>query len=633
MRKMRNEVRYPRTWVADEAAPERDTETAGPLLDVRGLRVEVVSPAGRREVVTGIDFHVAHGETVAIVGESGSGKSLSARSVIRLLPRGVEASGEVLFDGRNLLALREREMARIRGRRISLVLQDPFTMLNPVMRCGDQVLEAAHAAGRGRLPRSERRPEARRRLLEVGISDPSAADRYPFQLSGGMRQRVAIAAALSGNPELMIADEPSTALDVTTQAEILGLLKSIQARRGMGLVLITHDLRVAFSVAERVYVLYAGTLVEVAAATALEHEPLHPYSLGLLLAEPAVDRRQASLVAIEGSVPTPQEVSDRCAFQPRCRWAAAECAEGRPSLRDVGGGRLTACVRLADIRPEMRRVHGATSAAVERTTPTTAGDVTPLLSVRDLYKVFQGRMGQEVHALRGVSLDVAPNESLGLVGESGSGKTTLGRCAVGLETPTSGRIEIDGEDATDYQALSGADRLARRRTVQMVFQDPYSSLDSTQSVGSALREVLRLHHRDLEAVDGRVEELLDLVGLPGGYARRRPSSLSGGERQRVAVARALAVDPKLLVCDEPVSALDVSVQAQVLNLFRTLRDEFGLSYLFITHDLAVVRQVVDRVCVLYRGEIVEEGPVDEVLDDPQHDYTVRLIASIPRSGT
>jgi oligopeptide/dipeptide ABC transporter ATP-binding protein len=610
--------------VAGTAQPE-------PLLRVRDLQIAYAGPGVRREIVSRMDFEVAKGETIAIVGESGSGKSLSARAVIRLLPTGIEASGEVAFDGRELLTLREREMRGIRGRRISLIFQDPFTMLNPVMRCGDQVVEALVTTHGPRLHGRAKRDEAQRRLAEVGITDASVADRFPFQLSGGMRQRVAIAAALAGNPELMIADEPSTALDVTTQAEILELLKSIQAARGMGLVLITHDLRVAFSVAERIYVLYAGSLLEIASAAALEHEPLHPYSLGLLLAEPPVDKRQAALLAIEGSVPAPEDVAGRCSFEPRCRWASAICAEGEPPLREVRSERFSACVRLDEIQDEMRAIHHAASAAV----PFVAAErvaTAPILSVRDLHKVFVGRLGQEVHALQGVSLEVERNESVGLVGESGSGKTTLGRCVVGLETADSGSIEIEGHDASDYARLTRAERLARRRVAQIVFQDPYSSLDATQTVGSTLREVLRLHAARRDGIEQRVGELLDLVGLPRGYARRRPAALSGGERQRVAIARALAVDPRLLVCDEPVSALDVSVQAQVLNLFRALREEFGLSYLFITHDLAVVRQVVDRVYVLYRGEIVEQGPVDRVLDAPQHEYTAHLIASIPKGS-
>jgi peptide/nickel transport system ATP-binding protein len=605
----------------------------GRLLDVRGLRVEYVAGATRRTLVAGVDLHVDRGETIAVVGESGSGKSLTARAIIRLLPTGVEATaGEVAIAGRDVLRMSHREAARLRGNRISMIFQDPFTMLNPVLRCSRHLEEVLRNRPGPRMGKREARQEAIGRLREVGIHDPTAADRYPFQLSGGMRQRVALAAALAGDPELLIADEPSTALDVTTQAEILDLLKAVQRARGMGLILITHDLRVAFSVAERVYVLYAGSMLEVSAATALEREPLHPYSLGLLLSEPATEFRQERLLAVAGSVPAPDEVEQQCSFALRCRWTRPECVAQKPPLRELDVGRLSACLRIDEIRDEMQSVRLEVRApAVLRDAALDTG-VQPLLVVRDLRKVFAGRVGAGVRALDGVSVEVGANESVGVVGESGSGKTTLGRCLVGLETSTAGTIDINGIDAADYSRLTRVDRTRLRRTVQIVFQDPYSSLDPTETVGAALREVLVVNGFPTEKVRARIDELLERVGLPLGYARRRPAALSGGERQRVAIARTLAVEPKLIVCDEPVSALDVSVQAQILNLFKGLREEFGLSYLFITHDLAVVRQVVDRIYVLHQGKVVEQGPVDRVLDRPEHPYTKRLIASIPRSA-
>ncbi len=604
-----------------------------PLVEVSGLRIEHIAGSVRQELVTKVDLQVGRGETIALVGESGSGKSLTARAIMRLLPDGVEAvGGKVMVGGRDVLAMSDREVRKLRGGEISMILQDPFTMLNPVTRCGKQIEEVLRARATGRVNKKELRAESIRRLAEVGISDETAVDRYPFQLSGGMRQRVAIAAALAGDPQLLIADEPSTALDVTTQAEILALLRSIQDVRDMGLILITHDLRVAFSVAQRIYVLYAGSLVEVGATDAVEHEPLHPYSLGLLLSEPATNRRTRRLVAIEGSVPGPAEVADRCSFEPRCGWVADVCRAGKPTLQMIDGGRLSACVRIAEIRPAMEAVRRK-AVELEETGPRAAtGIADPLLRVDDLSKVFVGRLGNQVHALRGVSIEVGRGESVGLVGESGSGKTTLGRCLVGLETPTSGTIDIDGVAAHDYRLATKEQRAKLRSTVQIVFQDPYSSLDRTESVGTSLREVLSVNGYPRDQIGARIEELLGRVGLPQGYAKRRPAALSGGERQRVAIARTLAVEPQLLVCDEPVSALDVSVQAQILNLFRDLRDEFGLGYLFITHDLAVVRQIVDRIYVLHQGSVVEEGPVEQVLDDPQHWYTEKLIASIPRSA-
>jgi peptide/nickel transport system ATP-binding protein len=593
---------------------------ARPLLEAEGLRIQARLGGTPRTIVRTLDLEVAPGETVGIVGESGSGKSITARALIGLLPAGVQAQGRVSIGGRNLLALRERSLRRIRGRQVALLLQDPYTMLNPLLRVGAQIVETARAGGG--------RDEAIRRLAEVGIHDPRVAERYPFQLSGGMQQRVAIAAALASDPELLVADEPSTALDVTTQKEILVLLRRVQEARGMGLVLITHDLRVAFSICRRIYVLYAGSVLEVAPGADLEREPLHPYTLGLLLSEPSVERRYDQLAAIEGTVPSPDEVAGRCPFVPRCRWAAPVCSAGEPPLREVGPGRRSACVRVDEIARQLADARRAGEERAHALVQPFATQDEPLVRVEELSKRFGGgRGGGEVVALAGVSLEVGAGESVGLVGESGSGKTTLARCVVGLETPTSGRVVVDGVDASDYGKLDPGARRRLRRRVQMIFQDPYSSLNPVRTVGATLREALAV------GPDPRtpVADLLARVGLPADYAARKPVALSGGERQRVALARSLALRPRLIVCDEPVSALDVSVQAQILNLLTTLRRELGLGYLFITHDLAVVRQVVERVYVLYRGEIVESGPVDRVLDAPTHPYTARLVESVPRT--
>jgi peptide/nickel transport system ATP-binding protein len=590
-----------------------------PLLRVRDLSIGSRLDGRSRTIVKGLSLDVARGETVGIVGESGSGKSLAAKAIVGLLPDGVFASGEVLHEGRNLLTLPERRLAELRGTRLGLVLQDPFTMLSPLRRCGRHIDELLRDE-RGRRPsRAERRAEALRRLSEVGIADAGVVDRYPFQLSGGMRQRVGLAAALARDPELLIADEPSTALDVTTQKEILALLRSLQKRRGMALVLITHDLRVAFSNCDRVYVLYAGVLLEVAPAAAMERMPLHPYTLGLLLSEPAIDRRTAELVSIPGSVPAQDDVADRCAFSPRCPWAAPKCLLAAPPLVPVEAGRLSACLRLDEIREELRE---RPIQVEQEPVPSSPPPADAIVRTRSVVKRFRS-----VSALKGVSIEVAEGESVGIVGESGSGKTTLARCLLGLAAPDEGTIEIAGIPATHYGALPDAERRRLRRTVQMVFQDPYSSLNAALSIGSTLKEALAVAGRPKDDVS----RLLDQVGLPRAYARRKPGSLSGGERQRVAIARALAVAPRVLVCDEPVSALDVSVQAQILNLFASLRRELGLAYIFITHDLAVVRQVADRVYVLYRGEVVESGSVDDVLERPSHPYTIRLIESVPRT--
>ena len=602
------------------------------LLEVRGLHVS----AGEREIVTGIDLSVDRGEALAIVGESGSGKSLSARAIIGILPAGVRARGEIFYEGQDLLELGRKQMRAIRGREIAMIFQDPFTMLNPLMRCGAQITELLRDEGGRRLDRKARKSEAARRLEEVGIEDPAVADAYPFELSGGMRQRVGIAAALALGPKLVIADEPSTALDVITQREILARLRELQESRGMALILITHDLRVAFSVCDRVNVLYAGTLLEGAGAAALEAHPRHPYSLGLLLSEPPADRRVAELAAIPGSVPDPAEVAGSCVFAPRCEWCQPRCVEGKPPLLAVANGdgeHLSACIRQGEIAGRLEAAAAAARARVEA--PVSAGMVGEgaLVEVRGLSKTF-GVEGADrvVKALDAVSIEIAAGESVGLVGQSGSGKTTLGRCLMGLDQPSGGQILIDGIDASARERLSTAELRTLRRQIQMVFQDPYSTLNPARSVGSTLNEAIAAAggERDRNRRQA-IAELLARVGLDAAYAERKPAALSGGERQRVAVARALATNPRVIVCDEAVSALDVSVQAQIVNLLLSVHRETGVSLLFITHDLAVVRQVTDRIYVLCKGEVVEQGPTGRVLDDPEHAYTRALLEAVPSS--
>ena len=607
-----------------------------PLLSVRGLRIVSRIQGVERVITAGSDFDLAAGETLGIVGESGSGKSMTARALIGLLPAGVRAEGEVTYRGRNILALPERELMRLRGAELAMVFQDPFTMLNPLMRCGAQIVELLRDENGKPLARQARRAEAVRRLAEVGITDQAVADAYPFELSGGMRQRVGIAAAIARDPQVLIADEPSTALDVTTQREILARLRDVQRGRGMGLILITHDLRVAFALCDRVLVLYAGSVLETASAEQMEAEPQHPYTLGLLLSDPPVDRRLSHMAAIPGTVPAADDVANTCAFSPRCQWRLEACDAGAPALIEVAESRWSACVRVPVIVPEMLAVK--TEALAARADhegsvadiPAAEGAV---VAARGLEKVFgdSRQSGRRVAALKGVTLEIGEDEAVGLVGESGSGKTTLGRCLVGLERPTGGTVLVNGVDTGHQARLSSAERRRLRRTVQMVFQDPYSTLNPVRTVGATLGEAILAAEDNVRDVRAAVAELLERVGLPARYAERKPVALSGGERQRVAIARALAVRPRLIVCDEPVSALDVSVQAQILNLLTDVRRELKVSYLFITHDLAVVRQVAERVYVLRQGDVVEQGTTGEVLDNPQHWYTRMLVDSIPSS--
>jgi peptide/nickel transport system ATP-binding protein len=595
------------------------------LLELEGLRISATIDRAERTLVADVGFTVDRGEAIAIVGESGSGKSLSARAVMGLLPDGLRAQGSIRYRGEELLGAPRARRAALRGAEMSMILQDPFTMLHPMRRAGDQVVETLE------LTRAERHAEAARRLAEVGIDDPSVARRYPFELSGGMRQRVGIAAALARDPQLLIADEPSTALDVTTQREVLRLLRSLQASRGMALVLITHDLRVAFSVCDRVTVLYAGRVMESGTTAALHHQPRHPYTVGLLLSEPRVDIRLPTLQAIPGSVPEADAVLDRCAFAARCRWSAAECVAAPPPLLDDGNGRRHACIRTHDILDDLARAR----AEADRDEPvgTASCEGAPIVRIVNLRKEFPARGGRPaVLAVEDVSLEVGAGQSVGLVGESGSGKTTLGRCLVGLETPSGGTIDIDGIDASAYERCTRSDRGRLRRTIQMIFQDPYSSLNPSLSVSRTLRAALAAGGDGDSPSARQVGALLERVGLPASYASRKPVALSGGERQRVAIARAIAVRPRVIVCDEPVSALDVSVQAQILNLLRSLQEELGLAYIFITHDLAVVRQVSDRIYVMHRGRVVESGLAADVLDSPADPYTVRLIDSVPQAA-
>lgn len=613
-----------------------------PLLAARGLRITALS--GDRTLLAGIDLDVHAGETVGIVGESGSGKSLTARALIGLPPPGIGVQGSVRYDGRELVGLPERQRARTRGSQIGLVLQDPFTSLSPLRRCGAHIDEMLRGPDGRRLGRTARRQEAVRRLAEVGITDPAVADRYPFELSGGMRQRVAIAASLARNPTLLIADEPSTALDTVVQAEILELLADIQRRRAMALVLITHDLRVAFSLCDRVYVLYAGQVVEVGPAPSLAARPLHPYTHALLGADPPLHRRVERLANIPGRVPPAADVLRQCPFADRCPWESEECH--RPvTLTTVEPDRWSACVRLpviaddlarspserapADGRPPEAGADNARSmvTTVPESSATTSAE--PLVRIDGLSRVFRLGRHRSAAALDGVDLTVEAGECVGLVGASGSGKTTLSRILVGLDTATGGRLLINGIDATDYSRLDADRQRMLRRSVQYIFQDPYSSLNPALSIRTTLAEAVALRHGRSAVTRHRLGNLLDQVGLPARYLGLKPVALSGGERQRIAIARALAIEPDLVVCDEPVSALDVSVQAHILNLLRDLHERTGVAYLFITHDLAVVRQMVDRLYVLQGGRVVEQGETSEVLDHPRHEYTRRLIDAVP----
>jgi peptide/nickel transport system ATP-binding protein len=540
-----------------------------------------------------MDLHVGPGQTVALVGESGSGKSMTAKAMTGLLPRGVIATGNLQLDDITVdLALGPDALSGLRGKHISLLLQNPFTSLSPVHRCGEQITAALSPD----LRRSK--DEIRRRLDEVDLPE-RVARQYPFELSGGMRQRVALAASLASNPQILIGDEPTTALDVTTQREMLDLLERIQRERNMALLLITHDLGVARERADKILVMYAGRLVESGEGTEVFAQAQHPYTAGLRDSDPPLEHRLVELPAIAGSVPRPWEVAVGCVFAPRCERADDRCHVEAPEL--VGTNSQVACWKPITPSDPQRPIQIATDIQAQNTDNN-------LVVVTGMSKRFSP---DTPPALDNVDVSIRIGEAVGIVGESGSGKTTLARCLIGLERYDSGTISW----TTDVPMAQRA---------QIVFQDPTSALNPAMTIGASLAEALRAGQRD----KSEVPSLLQLVGLPAEYATRRPHGLSGGEQQRVAIARAIAPRPKLLICDEPVSSLDVSVQAQILNLMNSLIEELGIALLFITHDLAVVRQVVSRVYVMSNGRVVESGPMENVLLSPQHEYTRQLFSSV-----
>jgi peptide/nickel transport system ATP-binding protein len=606
------------------------------LLEVKDLKTYFHSDEGVVRAVDGVDIHIRDRETLAMVGESGCGKSVTALSVLQLIgsPGRIEA-GEILFRRENLLAKKAEELRRIRGNEISIIFQEPMSSLNPVYTIGDQIMEAIRL--HQKLDRRQARRQAADMLRLVGIPDPEQRlKEYPYQLSGGMRQRAMIAMALSCRPSLIIADEPTTALDVTIQAQILELIKKLKNELGAAVLMITHDLGVVAEMADNVAVLYAGKLVEYGAVTEIFSDPLHPYSAGLLQSLPRLsDSRESRLEAIPGGIPDPLDLPSGCAFHPRCSYAADICRRQEPRLISREGQRQVRCWRYA---PE-QAVHFAgpapQAAAVsvprpEETAPAAAKADGFLLEVKELRKHFPIRGGilrrpvGRVRALDGVSFCMKAGETLGLVGESGCGKTTTGRCLLRLMEPSGGRVRFDGREVFD---LGPKELRALRRDMQIIFQDPFGSLNPRLTVGSLLAETFQIHGVTCDR--DRVAELLELVGLQPDHARRYPHEFSGGQRQRIGIARAIALHPRLIVCDEPVSALDVSIQAQIINLLEELQQRLELSYLFIAHDLSVVRHISDTVAVMYLGKIVEMAAAEALFSRPLHPYTEALLSAVP----
>jgi len=609
-----------------------------PLLEITDLRTDINLKQGVVHAVEGVSIHVETGETLGIVGESGCGKTMTALSIMQLLPPGGHITGgSITLSGQDISALNDDGMRHVRGNEVGMIFQDPMTSLNPTMTVGEQIAETVL------LHRGADHKTALARAIEVlglvGMPRPEErVSNYPHQLSGGMRQRVMIAMALACEPKLLIADEPTTALDVTIQKQILELIDDLRRRLGLAVILVTHDLGVIAGRADRVAVMYAGKVMETTSTTRLFANPRHPYTEALFgaLPEKAADGTER-LYSIPGMPPDLTQPPKACRFAARCRYVQDSCNDSEPQLEGdtwdhayrcffpVGkaGGDDTAVVQVKEEHDRSR----------ERALPETDGQQ-PLLRTDGLVKnfsvtagaVLQRRVG-EVSAVAGVSFAIRPGHTFGMVGESGCGKTTIGRLIAGLEKATDGSIVLDGEDLTK---LSRRERRRRSPKIQLMFQDSYASMDPRMRVGPILREPLAIQrigsHQEQR---NKIAAMLDEVGLPRAAIERYPHEFSGGQRQRLGLARALILSPKLIVADEPVSALDVSIQAQILNLMLDLQRDLGLTYLFISHDLSVVRYMSETIGVMYLGKLVEVGPADEVYYRPVHPYTKGLIDTVP----
>src|SRR6516225_7969311 len=613
-----------------------------PVLSISDLSTHIQLTKSVVHAVGNVDLSIEPGEALGLVGEAGCGKSMTGLSIMGLLPQGGKiVSGSIKLDGRELVGLSDAELRTIRGNDVAMIFQDPLTSLDPTKTIGYQVAEPV------RLHKGASKAQAMARATEVlsMVGLPRPEERlgdYPHQLSGGMRQRVMIAMALSCEPKLLIADEPTTALDVTIQAQILALLHDLKDRLGMAMLLITHDMGVIAEHADRVQVMYAGRMVEVAETRNLFQHMRHPYTRALLASIPRLNRDGSRrLLTIGGLPPDLSRPPAGCRFAPRCSRATDKCRDQEPPLTGETAAHLFSCWHPVDGLADAGTGNGATARAsvgVGRAPgpggETAVAPVPPLLEVRSLVKEFPVTAGvilqrqiAAVHAVSDVSFTVAAGETFGLVGESGCGKTTIGRVVVALERPNAGSVLLNGQDIS---ALSGGELRKQRRELQLMFQDPYASLDPRMRVGSIIREPLSIQRVGTgREQQQRVFELLDEVGLPRNAVERYPHEFSGGQRQRIGLARALTLNPKVIVADEPVSALDVSIRAQVLNLMKRLQADHSLTYIVISHDLAVVKYMADRIGVMYLGKLVEMGSAEDIYQRATHPYTAGLIATIP----
>ena len=623
-----------------EANGPKGAPTGNPVMSVRNLRVSFNTEAGVVHAVRDVSFDLWGGRTLGIVGESGSGKSVTALSLIGLLDDNAHVTGSVKLNGEELIGKSDEEMSKIRGARISMIFQDPLSALTPMFSIGDQLAEAL-LIHNPEMPKDQVRKRCIELLTLVGITDPeNRLDAYPHEFSGGMRQRVVIAIAIANNPDIIIADEPTTALDVTIQAQILDILKVAQKETGAAVVLITHDLGVVAGTADDVMVMYAGRAVERASIDTLFERPSQPYTMGLLGAVPkphvAAEHR---LVPIKGNPPSLAAIPAGCPFSPRCPMATDECRKTEPELLPIeaGEGHLVSCHHMDEIR-DKHLTYAYVYPALEPLLPKWADvprDKRPVvLEVKDLVKTFpiQGkglirRNKGTMTAVDHASFTIHEGETLALVGESGSGKSTTLMQIMDLVVPEEGTITVLGKKTSELK--SARDRRELRRNLQIIFQDPMSSLDPRMPIYDVLAEPLEAQGWDKNKINKRIGELMYLVGINPDYVDRFPSQFSGGQRQRIAIARALATSPKLLLLDEPIASLDVSIQAGIINLLEDLQVQLKISYLFVAHDLAVIRHISDTVAVMHLGKIVEYGDTEEVFTNPQDPYTKALLSAIP----
>lgn len=600
------------------------------LLTLQDITVSVATKAGGIDVLRDLSFEIGQGELVGIVGESGAGKSMVGRMIAGMLPGGFTITrGQALFQGENLVDMPAAERRRLLGAQIAFVPQHPMTSLNPVLSLGAQFDE--HLRRLGVADRSERRESAIAALDSVHLPKPAnLLARYPHQLSGGQCQRALIAMAFSSKPDLIVADEPTTALDVITQARVMELIAELQHQQNTGLVFITHDLRLAAKHCQRIIVMYAGEVVETGPAEALLEDPIHPYTQSLVAANPTLFGPLRRLAALPDHMPGLSSFADLpgCRFAPRCPIKDSECAGARPVLSEVTRGRF---VRSSGVCRAAQRDALEQAALPSVSVPV---DVPAMLDVSGLGKTFGakrrllGRRREPVVAVDNVSFRISPGEFVGLVGESGSGKSTVARLLLGLETPDTGTVTVDGQDITGPFERTAEARIA---LIQMVFQDPQSALNPRRRIGRLVTQSMEAHapRPDWPTRLERARELLTQTGLAPDTVGRYPSQISGGQRQRVNIARAICTAPKVLIADEIVSGLDVSVQAQILDLLLEMRQRLGISMLFISHDLSVVRYLCSRVAIMNQGKIVEQGSTETLFRNPQHEYTKALIAAVP----